>query len=565
MNGGSPWRCNTGATMRRRRLECWNIGRSTIPLFLLPHRLRRPNLCGDQKSPHACGGIPVAPLCHGGGLSGPSVHCCGGIPGAYERRPQVPPTASHRMSPLRSPAATTESPALQPRPLGLPGSRAPPHPLPPLRGPQPPPPRAARGPSRTPPRQPPQLTRVPHRHPPGPPGRVLRGGCGGPRMDHSRGHGQHTPAPPQPTPTPQRRRLERGVPPHPLRPIPSPPRPTPPRPTTPGPPSSSPDAGSVGRHGTRGDSSLPPNHLPPVQQRPRPTEGNTLPTQRTPLPGTPPPPRTTEAPGGLGVFSGRPPGRPRRGHATRMGLTDQETYVRGLKTSLQEAHSWHARCPSPPRGQGGSTAPDTHQAKKTKTGQGACQRARQQGATPRPRPGSSHTAPPHAQTPGAHQVHRHRQRPPPPPYRSTQTLQPSQPPPPTHVHTMPGPPYAQSQGTWHHQHDHHAPVPPNPYPLMPPCYSDPHQLHPHHAPAQPGPANHPPDIAHITAPHHHVFHHHQPLPPHPPTPGYHTQPAHPPHHHHAVQHHPPPPLHGPTTYEPRYTPMDPRGTAHARQ
>ena len=138
-------------------------------------------------------------------------------------RPQVPPTASHRMSSLRSPAATTDSPALQPRPLGLPRSRAPPHPLPPLRGPQPPPPHAARGPSRTPPHQPPQLLRVPHRHPPGPPGRVLRGGRGGPRMDHSRGHGQHTPAPPRPTPTPQRRRLERGGPPHPPRPIPPPP------------------------------------------------------------------------------------------------------------------------------------------------------------------------------------------------------------------------------------------------------------------------------------------------------------------------------------------------------
>ena len=46
----------------------------------------------------------------------------------------------------------------------------------------------------------------------------------------------------------------------------------------------------------------------------RPTERNTLSTQRTPLPGTPPPPRTTEAPGGLGALSGRPPGRPRRGH-----------------------------------------------------------------------------------------------------------------------------------------------------------------------------------------------------------------------------------------------------------
>ena len=70
--------------------------------------------------------------------------------------------------------------------------------------------------------------------------------------------------------------------------------------------------------------------------------------------------------------------------ATRMGLTDQEAYVKGLKTSLQEAHRWRARSPSPPRGQGGSPAPDTHQAKKTKghRHQGARQRARQQGATP---------------------------------------------------------------------------------------------------------------------------------------------------------------------------------------
>ena len=96
-----------------------------------------------------------------------------------------------------------------------------------------------------------------------------------------------------------------------------------------------------------------------------------------------------------------------------MGLTDQSTYVRGLKTSLQEAHRWHASSLSPPRGQGGSAAPDTHQAKKNKTGQGARQRARQQGATPRLGPGSSHIAPPGAQTPGAHQQHRPRQRPPP--------------------------------------------------------------------------------------------------------------------------------------------------------
>ena len=117
-------------------------------------------------------------------------------------RPQVPRTASHRMSPLRTPASTTDGPALQPRPLGLPGSRAPPQALPPLRGPQPPPPRAARGPSRTPPRQPPDLLQATQRHPPGPPGRVLRGGRGRQRMDHSRGHGQHTPAPPTAHPYP---------------------------------------------------------------------------------------------------------------------------------------------------------------------------------------------------------------------------------------------------------------------------------------------------------------------------------------------------------------------------
>ena len=248
-----------------------------------------------------------------------------------------------------------------------------------------------------------------------------------------------------------------------------------------------------------------------------------------------------------------------------MGLTDQRAYVRGLEVRLREAHRWHARSPSPQRGQRGSPAPDTHQAKKTKTGQAPRQRTRHQGATPRPGPGSSHTAPPHTQTPGAHQQHRPQQRPPPPPYRSTQSLQPSQPPPPAHVYTMPGPPYAQSQGTWHHQHHHHAPVPPNPYPLMPQYYSDPHQLHPHHAPAKPGTTNHPPNMAHITAQHHHVYHHHQPLPPHPPTLVYHTQPGHPQHHHHAVQHHPPPPLHGPTTHGPQYTPMDLRGAAHAHQ
>ena len=68
--------------------------------------------------------------------------------------------------------------------------------------------------------------------------------------------------------------------------------------------------------------------------------------------------------------------------ATRMGLTDERAYVRGLEARLREAPRWHACSTSPPQGQGGSPAPDTHQAKKTKTDQGAHQRACQQGATP---------------------------------------------------------------------------------------------------------------------------------------------------------------------------------------
>ena len=157
--------------------------------------------------------------------------------------------------------------------------------------------------------------------------------------------------------------------------------------------------------------------------------------------------------------------------------------------------------PVAPTGTGASAAPATHQAKKTKTGQGARQCTRQQGAAPRPGPGSSHAAPPHAQTPGAHQQHRPHQRPPPPGYHSTLTQQPSKQPPPTHVHAMPGSPYTQSQGTRHHQHHHHTPILPSPSPPMPQYYGDPRQLQPHHAPPQPGPTGHPPHTApHYTAP-----------------------------------------------------------------
>ena len=99
-------------------------------------------------------------------------------------------------------------------------------------------------------------------------------------------------------------------------------------------------------------------------------------------------PAQLKPPGGWASFRDAHLAAPDEATATRMGLTDQRTYVRGLETRLREAHRWHARSPSPPRGQRGSPAPDTHQAKKTKTGQGVRQRACRQGAThhPTPRP-----------------------------------------------------------------------------------------------------------------------------------------------------------------------------------
>ena len=45
MTNGSPWRWNSRTTMRSRRLECWNKGPFNIPLFPLPRRLHRLNLC----------------------------------------------------------------------------------------------------------------------------------------------------------------------------------------------------------------------------------------------------------------------------------------------------------------------------------------------------------------------------------------------------------------------------------------------------------------------------------------------------------------------------------------
>ena len=137
--------------------------------------------------------------------------------------PQVPPTASHRMPPLRTPALPQTALPCNPDHWVCLGAA---HRLThcPHRGDLNPHHRERpAAPAAPPPRQPPQLLGATHRHPSGPPGRVLRGGHSRPRMDHSRGHGQHTPAPPQPTLTAQRGRLEHGGLPRPPRPIPPPP------------------------------------------------------------------------------------------------------------------------------------------------------------------------------------------------------------------------------------------------------------------------------------------------------------------------------------------------------
>ena len=131
-------------------------------------------------------------------------------------------------------------------------------------------------------------------------------------------------------------------------------------------------------------------------------KGTPYPLSALLYPAHPPHPAQLRPPACWASFRDAHLAAPDQATATRMDPAGQRAYVKGLEARLREAHRWHARSPSPPRGRGGSPAPDTHQAKETKTGQGARQRAHQQGAAPRPGPGSSHSAPPHAQTPGAH-------------------------------------------------------------------------------------------------------------------------------------------------------------------
>ena len=134
-------------------------------------------------------------------------------------------------------------------------------------------------------------------------------------------------------------------------------------------------------------------------------KGTPYPLSAALYPARAPHPAQLRPPEGWASFRDAHLAAPDEAAATRMDPMGQRAYVRGLEARLREAHRWHARSLSPPRGQGGSPTPNTHQAKKTKTGQGARQRAPQQSGAPRPGPRSSHATPPHAQTAGAHQQH----------------------------------------------------------------------------------------------------------------------------------------------------------------
>ena len=97
MIGGPSRRWTTGATMRGRRLDCWNVANFTIPPSPSPHRLHR-TYVGNEGSSHcnARGRIPGAPLYRGGGIPGTPLTICrgGGVPSAYERGQR--PTVSRR-------------------------------------------------------------------------------------------------------------------------------------------------------------------------------------------------------------------------------------------------------------------------------------------------------------------------------------------------------------------------------------------------------------------------------------------------------------------------------------
>ena len=129
------------------------------------------------------------------------------------------------------------------------------------------------------------------------------------------------------------------------------------------------------------------------------------------------PPQFTQLrpPEGWASFSGRRAGHLQRNHRRTDGPRGPARLRQGPRSVPQRGALLARPLPVTPAGTGGITRPGTQEAKKAKTSQGARQRARQQGAAPRPGPGPSDAAPPHSETPGYHLQHRPHQRPPPPP------------------------------------------------------------------------------------------------------------------------------------------------------
>ena len=71
-------------------------------------------------------------------------------------------------------------------------------------------------------------------------------------------------------------------------------------------------------------------------------KGTPYPASALLYPAHHPHPAQLKPPEGWASFRDAHLAAPDEATATRMGLTDQRTYVRGLETSLREAHCWHA-------------------------------------------------------------------------------------------------------------------------------------------------------------------------------------------------------------------------------
>ena len=150
-----------------------------------------------------------------------------------------------------------------------------------------------------------------------------------------------------------------------------------------------------------------------------------------------PHPAQQKPPEGWASFRDAHLAAPDEATATRMGLTDQETYVRGLKTSLQEADRWHARSLFAPTGTGGFTRP--------RHPPGQEDQDRSGGSPARPAAGR------HAPTRARVQPHRTTPRPDP---RDTPTKPP--PPAPTTTTVLQHPNPAAQSATTAHTRPHHA-------------------------------------------------------------------------------------------------------------